>query len=429
MDSRSCPCLKSELDLFTVSPTQLAIENSSFIEIHPVASLKEKTPIEFVISGSGHYLDLSNSLLHIQLKIVKKNGDSIVEADKVSCINYILNSIFSECSVFFNDKLVSSQVNYAYRSIIEALLFMPENSQKSLLTAGLYFKDENNFDAVDPKTVQNPGLVSRYNCLKLSKVVDLCGILHGDIFRMSKLLPNSIDVRIQLERSKDSFCLMSPDDNFKIEITHASLFIRKVSVAPSIVLAHERALSGGVMKFPLRRVDVKTFLLSPGLQSTIISNAFIGQLPTRIILGLVSNAAFNGDLKKNPFKFHHYNLSYICLREADQTIPSKPYLPNYDSSLYARNYVGLFSNLNRIHTDQNINISYEEYSKGLALYAFDLTPDFSAGEIHTSVTRNGNLSIDMKFSTALDETVNIIVYSEFRNCLESDASRTIFTDY
>ncbi|GFT67252.1 uncharacterized protein NPIL_535251 [Nephila pilipes] len=134
MDSRACACVKSELDLFSVSPVQLAIDESSFAEIHPVATLSHKTPIEFYVSGSGeHYLDLAHTLLHLQVKVKKKNGQSITETDQVAPINYLLNTLFSECSITLNDKQVSSQANYAYRSIFDALL-SPKAVQESLLT-------------------------------------------------------------------------------------------------------------------------------------------------------------------------------------------------------------------------------------------------------------------------------------------------------
>ncbi|GFT01553.1 uncharacterized protein F54H12.2 [Trichonephila clavipes] len=125
---------------------------------------------------------------------------------------------------------------------------------------------------------------------------------------------------------------------------------------------------------PIRRTEVKSFALSTGIQSVTIPNSFIGQLPTRIIMAMVSNTAFNGDFGKNPFNFKHYDISYICAIE-------------------------------------------------------DLTPDLSADGMHESISRNGNLTIDIKFSKALPETVNLLVYSEYRNTIEIDKNRTIFTDY
>ncbi|GFQ81792.1 uncharacterized protein F54H12.2, partial [Trichonephila clavata] len=59
--------------------------------------------------------------------------------------------------------------------------------------------------------------------------------------------------------------------------------LEKWKVAPSILIAHEVALSKGVIKMPIRRTEVKSFALSSGMQSVTIPNAFIGQLPTRLI--------------------------------------------------------------------------------------------------------------------------------------------------
>lgn len=89
----------------------------------------------------------------------------------------------------------------------------------------------------------------------------------------------------------------------------------------------------------------------------------------------------------------------------------------------------MFTDLNRYHSAQNINISYSEYKDGYTLYAVDLTPDLAANETHASVRKTGNLAIDIKFASALEETVTLIIYSEFRNLLEIDKARTVFNDY
>ena len=175
---------------------------------------------------------------------------------------------------------------------------------------------------------------------------------------------------------------------------------------------------------------MKSFALSSGIQSITISNAFIGQLPTRLIMGIVSNAAFNGSFPKNPFNFKHYDLSYLCVLDGNRMIPSKPFLPNFEESGdYIRAYYSLFTDLGRYHKNQDINISREEYKQGYTLYAIDLTPDFSADELHTSITKHGNLSIDLKFSKSLPETANLIVFAEYRNTIEIDRARGVFTDY
>ena len=88
--------LKRELNLFQSSPLQLAIDNSSFVEIHPISSLSNKTPLEFSNSFSGeYYLDLAHSILHLQIRVLKTNENDLEAADSVAPINYVLNTLFS----------------------------------------------------------------------------------------------------------------------------------------------------------------------------------------------------------------------------------------------------------------------------------------------------------------------------------------------
>ncbi|GFW45069.1 uncharacterized protein TNCV_4513831 [Trichonephila clavipes] len=126
-----CYCTKSELDLFASAPIQLAIDRSSFVEVHPVASISDNNTIEFLISGLGEsYFDLSHLFLHVQSKILKVNGEAFQDADRCGPVNYLLNTMFSECHVSLNDRQISSENNYAYKAYIQSTLFHPEGSQK-----------------------------------------------------------------------------------------------------------------------------------------------------------------------------------------------------------------------------------------------------------------------------------------------------------
>ena len=75
---QSCECTKSELDLFSVPPTQTSMESGNWIEYHPLTSVTDGSPIEFEISGLGEdYIDFGNSMLYVQAKIVQPNGANL----------------------------------------------------------------------------------------------------------------------------------------------------------------------------------------------------------------------------------------------------------------------------------------------------------------------------------------------------------------
>lgn len=421
-------CLKSELDLFTSTPIQLAIEDSTTVEIHPLASISSNSPLEFYISGDGEqYLDLAHTTLHVQAKITKVTGADLEDTDVVAPINYVLNTMFSECCVYLNDKLVSNTTNYGYRSIIEATLFSSKSSQETMLTSSGFYKDTANKH--NDFTTANIGFTKRKILATKSNVFDLIGPVHIDLIAQDKLIPNGISLRIKFERMKDDFVLMAASGEYKLQLLSSTLYVRKVNVAASVILAHEKALTKGVMKLPIRRVEVKTFALSKDLQSHTISNAFLSELPSRVIIGLVSNESYNGKISKNPFNFTHYNLNYLCLLNNGRMLPAQPYKPNYAKNAFARSYLSMFMNLGRYHQSQNIPISYNEYPNGYNFYVFDLTPDFASNESHKSINKSGNIAIDLKFASTLTETINLVVYSEWRNSIEIDSSRNVYCTY
>ncbi|GFV74357.1 uncharacterized protein F54H12.2 [Trichonephila clavipes] len=160
---------------------------------------------------------------------------------------------------------------------------------------------------------------------------------------------------------------------------------------------------------PFTRIEVKTFTVSSDLKSVIIPNGVNGVLPSRIILGLISNSAFN---------FKHYNLNHIAPSDNGIQIPTTAYTPDYAKDLYARNYLSLFTDLAQHKT----NVSYDDYKKNISLYVFDLAQDKSASEPFGNMMRSGDILIHLKFDAELLETVTLIAYMEMPSLIEIDKS-------
>ena len=311
---QSCECVKSELDLFSVPPTQTSIESAGYVEFNPISSLSDDTPIEFVVGGSGQdYVDLSNTQLLVRAKIVQANGADIDNNHHVGPVNLLLHSLFSEVDVKLNDTLVTSTNNtYAYRSYLETCLSYGPAAKKSHLTGSLFYKDSKDYlEENNPHAdnARNNGFVKRHSFFENSRVVDMIGYIHSDLFFQDKLLPNEVSMRVRLVRNKNAFCLMSNAANasYKIQIVDCKLYIRKVKLSPSVFVAHAKAFENGNAKYPIRRVICKTFTVPAGNLNCSQENLFAGQLPLRLVIGCVDNDAFNGSYVKNPFNFKHYN--------------------------------------------------------------------------------------------------------------------------
>ena len=64
--SKSQECTKSELDLFSVPPTQVSLEKGHWIDHQPVSSVSDGGPITFLSPGTEDYVDLSKTILVVR---------------------------------------------------------------------------------------------------------------------------------------------------------------------------------------------------------------------------------------------------------------------------------------------------------------------------------------------------------------------------
>ena len=130
-------CVKSELDLFAVPPTQTSVEHGCTMDYHSVSTLTDNGPIEFNTPGSGEdYIDLTNTFLQLGVKITAADGANIADAAAIGPVNLLMHNLFSQVNVALNDKLVSSSTNtYAYRAYLETLLNYGKEAKESQLTS------------------------------------------------------------------------------------------------------------------------------------------------------------------------------------------------------------------------------------------------------------------------------------------------------
>ena len=261
LHSHSCECTKSELDLFSLPPTQTSIDKGQWMKYHPISTISDGGPIEFFIPGSGdEYMDLNQTQLYIQAKITTADGTNIVDADQVGPVNLFLQSLFNQVDVSLNERLISpSTPTYPYRAMIKTLLSYGSDAKSSQLTTSLFYKDTSGrFDNGNPLAGDgevNEGLKKRHKFTKNSNVVDMIGPIHSDIFFQDRHMLNGVDVKVKLIRSSDAFCLMATGANptYKVNILSASVFVRKVKVSSGIMLGHMKALQKGTAKYPLKR--------------------------------------------------------------------------------------------------------------------------------------------------------------------------------
>lgn len=427
----SCLASKPELQLFDDLPTQAAIENGYTTEYLPRGNLTDGGPVKFEVSGNGSdYIDLLNSYLLLELKITKADGADLAEEDVVGPINLIGQTLFKQIDVSLNDTLISDSSNlYHYRSILETLLSYTSEEGKKQLSIAMFSKDTPN--QMENITTGNIGLVQRRGHFTESKTVQVIGRPHSDIFYQHRYIVNGVTLKLKLVRNTDSFLLMAADDaTFKIKIVNASFFVRKVSINKGIREKHIEKMDTQLQPalYPIRRVMMKSLTIPLGSLSITEENLYSGQLPKRIVIGLVDSDSFEGKYNKNPFNFKHFGLKYCSLYVNGKMVPQKPLISDFANDLTLRNYFTLLESTGKAFQDSGIDVSRSEYNKGYALLAFDLSPDLEdTGCYH--LIKKGNIRLELKFSTGLVAPVNVIVYSEFDSKVSIDKNRAVLMDY
>ena len=297
---QSCEGAKSELDLFAVPPT--SIEDGRWVVHQPLTSLDSGGPIEFVIPGTGDaYLDLANTYLLIRAKVVRGVGTDLAADTPVAPVNNWLHSLFSQVDVYLNDTLVTPSSNtYPFRAYVDTVLSYGDEAKNTQLTSQLWYKDTaGHMDATNVDG-GNTGLVERRRYIAESRIVEMMGRLHVDLFLQDRFLLNGVSVKIRLVRSKDAFSLMAGGQNpdYKVLIVDAVLFARKAVLSPTVQMAHIKALEKGTAKYPIRPVDCKVYSIPQGAMSHTHENLFLGTLPKRLILWCIDNDAYNGEFSK-----------------------------------------------------------------------------------------------------------------------------------
>ena len=157
-------------------------------------------------------------------------------------------------------------------------------------------------------------------------------------------------------------------------------------------------------------------------------NLFLGTLPKRLIIWCIDNDAYNGEFSQNPFNAKNNAINFLAVYIDGRQVPAKPLQPNFETGSYIRSYVNLFSATGKQSQDEGNGLSRDDLGQGYTFFGFDLTPDgCDGGCFHLTI--KGNLRIEMHFATALEQTVNVVVYGEFEAVLEIDKGRNIIYNY
>ena len=429
--------IQNSLALFQPPFLENSIQKEYWVEYNPMATISEQSVIEFNIPGTSmDYIDLRKSKLSFEFRLLKPDGTPIVyelgddgkpsaNCDQVGSINFPLNTFFRQIDVSLNQKIVSPDVgvNHGYKTIIDMLLESSSDMINSQAQAGLFYKDTAGEMDDSAYLGVNRGFLERAKFSRYGNVGRIEGPIYNDfMINQKRLLLNGVAVNIKLFQASNSFRLMSPSDkNYRVVITNAIFKVCQVGINPNMILAHDQALAKTPAIYPFWKSDIKSFTVATGSQTFMIDNIYHGNVPSKIIIGMVSNAAYSGNITLNPFNFLHKNVNYIEVSVDGNPVPHRPLKPNFIGEDYLSSYLSLMDS--DYTSKKGVIISAEEYPSGYSLFLFDLQ-SYLSEDIMTNINR-GHVRLILRFDKALDEPINILVYAKFPDIVTIDQSRQV----
>lgn len=407
-------------------------EDGSYSTKFPLNPSADAQTFEFRSPGEGERcIDLSQSYFEVEVEIAKADGGDMDDDEDVALSNNIANSLFQQVVLTLNDVDVTSSINtYHLKAYMETLLSFGPESANQLAMSG-FIKDTAGH--IDTAAAGNTSYAKRKAWTSAGKKGVFFGKLRVSMADANELIPTGVDVKVRLTKCKDVLLLQQPATNatvYKTSIPKIALHLRKVKLSAHAIVEQAKQFSAnGPARIHLKDGEVKTYAVPTGMRSHKIENLCIGQLPDEMYIGFVANDALNGDKTKRFYNFQHFDANHVQVTRDGVQIPSPPYKPDFGANgNNLAGYHSLYVANGKINSDEALQFTRDEYSKGYTLFGFNFTPDQGATNV-APPRRKGEMSLDVGFSRDLTEAINIVVYSSYHHTVSIDRNRNVYLDF
>ena len=329
---RSEQTINPALQVFKVPLTDVSINPYRMVTIQPLTT--GINPMEFLIHALDDYVDLSRSYFTVELTLKKNNGTDIATADKLWVTNNLAHTLFKQISMRLNGTLISPQTDtYHYKAYLETLLNYNREDGKTVLKPQGWFNQldfpvqwtATNTDSETPHAhylalPANQKAALAASASQMTNYTDgkmhlLIFQLHLETFHTGKLLVPQVEIRMRLHFNSPDLFLNGvalkgrlTDNDIKVKFHLCQLRLNETIY---MNLSEARHNKREVAAYPTVRSEIRTFSMQGNQARFEANNLFQGRIPDRIIVGMVRNEAFSGNVAFDPFCFQKFGLISI----------------------------------------------------------------------------------------------------------------------
>ena len=226
--------------------------------------------------------------------------DDEEEVARVTYVNNIMHSIFSNVEVYNNNQQIyNSNGLYAHKSYISSKFKAAVSEYKGGLHCEVYDYEKDPEDISNP--LPDPFFPRRMKLLSRPDGLMLYGKLGIDFFSTSELLYPNMKIRLQLFRGRPNFYMISDNPNVSLGIVDCSLYTRRIALKDDYHNMRIDMLAYAPVEYNYLETLAKTFIIPARQNQFIQENNFNNAPIRRIAIAMNTNFAFNGFLRENPF--------------------------------------------------------------------------------------------------------------------------------
>ena len=391
--------------------------------------------IRFNVSpSSSEYISLTDCTLCVKCRINKiddatKNLVELEAADFCCPVNNTLHSLFSQIDVYFNDRLMNDfSPNNSYVSYLKMITGFGSDAQSGWTECMMYTPDTTGH--ID-SNVGGPGAsnysMGRRTQWTKNKDFTLVGPLFSDVFQVERWLPNGIPITINLTQNSDSFRLITDDteNKYVLTIKDARLRLKLISVHPVVTIAHEMSLKNGIRGlFPYMKMSFRSRTWDKDLSSGMCDDIFNGRVPNLLMMVMVSNSDYGGNINTNPFNFGFFDVRALGLTINSRLYNGRQLLVDMSEGDCCEALAYVHQNLRRWGRDKGLVLGRDDWAGGKALFVFDL--EGLGSNAAFPLVQQGSLSLSMNFGAGgPGSNISLLFFGFSRDVFAIDVARNV----
>lgn len=417
--------ISNEIDIFQKEELyDDVIEKTSFV-VHPMGNVNDEgSVISFHLNSTpGYYLDLSETYMELTLNVEQQTPNSTDDNksyDIHSPINNIVQSLWSNIDVYFNNTLVSS-TNQCYHFKAYLMSLLKFFGEYELLGSGQGFNNDFTFSQRETfENIRYKNILEKRSAGFKHKIQFRCPILM-EIFQTKKFLPENVNVQVCFKRNFNKFCIqqdVSDTNVYGIKISNMTLGGQKVKIAPLLYSTINDIYQQNNIHLFHENVVCKKFQLPKEITNFNFNNIFSGDCPNIALITFLKTDNFEGnDKQSDRYIFENMSLTNITCKLNNQSIPVGGYRNlDFDENLKVSHpFYELIKTL-WIKKSINPGITLEDWAtNGNTVFLFNFSPLRSK---ENRIIEKGVIDLEASFKEPTNVLHTVLVFGFFNQDIE-----------